>query len=93
MLLRVQPLNPEQKQQLENTKKNHQSDRPRKRAHGLLLSEMGYKVAEIAEIFGSTRQTVATWIKNWNTHGLESLFDAPRSGRPSKLSDDVKKSN
>ena len=31
------------------------------------------------------RDTVSSWIKNWEHQGTESLHDKPRSGRPPKL--------
>ena len=59
--------------------------RARVRAHGILLSAQGMKIKEIAKIYQVDRDTVATWIKKWEQHGVASLYDQPRSGRPRKL--------
>jgi transposase len=59
--------------------------RARVRAHGILLSAQGMKIKEIAKIYQVDRDTVATWITQWEQHGVASLYDKPRSGRPRKL--------
>jgi transposase len=59
--------------------------RARVRAHGILLSSQGMKIKEIAKIYQVDRDTVAPWIKKWEQHGVASLYDKPRSGRPRKL--------
>src|SRR5215475_12310774 len=59
--------------------------RARIRAHGILLSSQGMKIKEIAKIYQVDRDTVAPWIKQWEQHGVASLYDKPRSGRPRKL--------
>jgi transposase len=43
---------------------------------------MGFKLSEIAEIYGVCRQTVAAWLHGWEKGGICALFDKPRSGRP-----------
>jgi transposase len=58
----------------------------RMRAHAILLSDEGYSVQEIAQIYGVCRQTVSSWIKAWENKGLVGLMDQARSGRPRKLS-------
>jgi transposase len=34
------------------------------------------------------RVTVSAWITTWEHHGVQSLHDQPRSGRPTKLTPD-----
>jgi transposase len=65
--------------------KHDATPRARVRAHGILLSAQGMKIKEIAKIYQVDRDTVATWIKKWEQHGVASLSDKPRSGRPPKL--------
>ena len=65
--------------------KHDATPRARVRAHGILLSAQGMKIKEIAKIYQVDRDTVATWIKKWEQHGVASLYDKPRSGRPPKL--------
>ena len=55
------------------------------RAHGLVLRSEGITIKAIAKIYHVDRDTVATWIKQWEKHGEKSLHDQPRSGRPSTL--------
>ena len=78
-------LTDEQRQGLELTMKQASSPRARTRAHGILLSSRGTTINEIATIYQVDRDTVSSWIKNWEQQGTESLHDKPRSGRPPKL--------
>jgi transposase len=45
-------------------------------------------IKTIAKTYQVHRVTVSTWIKKWEQHGVQSLHDQPRSGRPSKLTPD-----
>ena len=83
-MIRIKELTQEQRDALENMKKNHQGHMPRMRAHAILLSETGFEVQELSKIFGVCRQTTATWLKSWNKEGMAGLEDKPRSGRPRK---------
>jgi transposase len=42
-------------------------------------------IKEIVKIYQVDRDTIASWIKKWEHEGIESLYDKPRCGRPSKL--------
>jgi transposase len=53
-----------------------------------LLSADGFTIDEIARIYQIHRDTVGTTFDKWKRDGIAGLFDDPRSGRPSKLSDD-----
>ena len=81
----VRPLTEQQRALLESTMKNDASHRARMRAHGLLLSSEGIKINAIAKTYHVDRDTVSTWIKQWEKHGEKNLHDQPRSGRPSTL--------
>ena len=81
----VCPLTEQQRALLESTMKNDASHRARMRAHGLLLSSEGITIKAIAKIYHVDRDTVATWIKQWEKYGDKSLHDQPRSGRPTTL--------
>jgi len=78
-------LTDEQRQGLEMTLKQDSSSRARARAHSILLSSRGTTINEIAAIYQVDRDTVSSWLKNWEEQGTDSLHDKPRSGRPSKL--------
>ena len=81
----VRPLTESQRHTLAEIMKHDAIPRARVRAHGILLSAQGMKIKEIAKAYQVDRDTVATWIKKWEHHGVASLYDKPRSGRPPTL--------
>ena len=89
----VQPLTDEQRALLEKTMKEGMAFRTRSRAHSLLLSAAGMPIKTIAKTYQVHRVTVSTWIKKWEQHGVQSLHDQPRSGRPSSNSRRMTKPN
>ena len=60
------------------------------RAQMILQSIRHKKVPEIAEFFGVCEPTVRFWIHSFNRHGPDGLYDQPRSGRPRKVTEDVR---
>ena len=56
----------------------------------ILLLAQGRIVAEVARIFDTSTVTVRFWIGRFNAQGPNGLFDQARSGRPSKVSPQVK---
>lgn len=56
----------------------------RARAHAVLLSAQGYRLEQLAEIFDRNRDTVSTWLTNWEEYAFDGLNDEERSGRPRK---------
>src|SRR5450631_101130 len=84
-MLTVNPLPSEEIQTLEEMYKNHPCHTSRTRAHAILLSDIGFKLKEIASIYNICRQTAATWLHAWKDNGICGLFDKPRSGRPRML--------
>jgi len=83
----VDSLDPQTRETLREFSRNHASARIRQRAHAVLLSDKGYKIDRIADIFDVDRDTVSRWLDNWQRRGLEGLPDDARTGRPSALSD------
>jgi len=81
----VRPLTENQRHTLVEITTHDAIPRARVRAQSLLLSSQGLKINEIATVYQVDRDTVATWIKKWEKVEIESLYDKPRSGRPSKL--------
>jgi transposase len=55
------------------------------RAQMVLLSAQRRTVPEIAAIFGVSRATVRCWLRRFEVTGPPGLRDAPRSGRPRKV--------
>lgn len=58
-----------------------------RRAQMILQSSQGIKVPAIASTWDTTIQTVLKTIHRFNAEGLVGLADKPRSGRPTKATD------
>jgi transposase len=58
-----------------------------RRAQMILQSSQGIKAPAIASAWDTTIQTVLKTIHQFNTEGLASLADKPRTGRPAKVTD------
>lgn len=84
----VPALSESDRKQLTALFKYHDSHSVRRRSHSILLSADGFTIDEIARIYQIHRDTVGTTFDKWKRDGIAGLFDDPRSGRPSKLSDD-----
>lgn len=86
----VRTLTESQRHTLENIMKHDPSPRARTRGHRILLSSRRVTIKEIAKIYQVDRDTISSWIKKWEQTGVESLYDKPRCGRPSKLTQEEK---
>ena len=84
----VPSLSESDKEQLTALFKYHDLHSVRRRSHSILLSADGFTIDEIVRIYQIHRDTVGTTFDRWEKEGIEGLFDDPRSGRPSKLSND-----
>lgn len=62
--------------------------RERDRAETILLLAVGHSVQSVAEAQGLCREAVRIRRRKWLKWGLTSLPDRPRSGAPSKLTDE-----
>ena len=60
------------------------------RAQMVLLSAQGRTVPEIATIFAVKYKTVRKWLRRFDAHGPAGLYDELRSGRPHKLTEEVR---
>jgi len=58
----------------------------RNRCSAIELSNRGYSVPEIARFLVTRDDTVYTWIKRWDTHGICGLMIAPGRGLKSTMS-------
>lgn len=83
----VSPLTEDQIKLLKKLMKKNLSERVRMRSHCILLSSKKLCIDEISTIYDVNRNTVSIWINNWETKGLQGLFDNPRSGAPPKFND------
>ena len=68
--------------------KKGQDWRERDRAETILLLAAGHSVQAVAERQGLCREAVRIRRRKWLKFGLASLPDRPRSGVPSKLTDE-----
>lgn len=83
----VTELKEEEKEELKRVMKEDGSSRVRIRAHSVLLSNRGYSIDEIADIYEADRDRVTAWLDNWLESGYEGLQDLPKSGRPRLLNE------
>ncbi len=83
---RVRPLTEECITELEKLYQAKKTiGRVRMRCHIILLSNKGYSVNRLVDIYGVTRKTISTIINNYETEGTVGLFDKLRSGRPTAM--------
>ena len=61
------------------------------RIAGNLLLLSRWKSTQVADLFGLSRLGVVKWIRKTNQMGLASVEDRPRSGRPSRIREEVLK--
>ena len=87
----IEPLEEAEKITLREMHAKHPSPSVRMRAHAVLLSDKGFEINELAEIFDKCRQTVSGWITTWRRSGLTGLFNASGGGRPKTLTEEEEK--
>ena len=87
----VNPLLEEQRKQLNEIMKSNAPQRKRMRAHTVLLSERGYSINQIADIYQQDRDRISEWLNWWEEYQFDGLDDDPRSGRPPKLTEKEQK--
>jgi transposase len=69
-----------EKQELEDVYRNHSKSHTRQRAHCLLLSNRGFNVPKLAEIFLTRTHTVRDWFSRWEKEGIKGLEIRPGRG-------------
>ena len=74
-------LSPEQREQLQ-FRYDDASPKLQRRIQALILLAAGCTVTELARSLGVSRSTLYTWIRRFDSDGIEGLRDRPRSGRP-----------
>lgn len=65
------------------------TNRDARRARIVLMAADGYGTADIATVVGMGTSTVTRWKKRYRDGGFHALTDAPRSGRPRTVTDDL----
>jgi len=80
------PLSDEAVVELDHLYRTAKDGRVRIRALMVLLSaEKGMAASEIAEIVRFEVQAIRRWLNRYVAEGIHGLYDAPRSGAPSKV--------
>jgi len=82
----VKQLTEKEEEKLREIVRNGETDKERRRANSILLSNKKYSIDKIAEIIEKDRDTISELINKWEVEKFEALIDKPRSGRPRKLS-------
>ncbi|CAG22741.1 hypothetical protein PBPRB0869 [Photobacterium profundum SS9] len=77
----VNPLTENEQITLKEAIANHPKNRVRTRAHAIFLSDKGYTILTLTDIFDAKFETVSSWIDHWGTSGIVGLYDATRIGR------------
>jgi transposase len=57
------------------------------RLHGVLLVAQGMTCPEAGRLLGDSPRAVEYWVQRFEEHGLSSLIEGERSGRPRRLND------
>jgi len=61
--------------------------RMRTRAQIILLNvEQGLKATQIAQLVRESKRTVQRWLSRYQAEGVLGLYDAPKNGKPGKVS-------
>jgi transposase len=68
------------RQELGKVYRTHAKSRVRQRAQCLLLSDQGYSVPMLADIFSTRTHTVREWFNRWETEGICGLEIRPGRG-------------
>jgi transposase len=68
------------RQELDKIYRTHTKPHVRQRAHCLLLSDRGYSVPKLANIFLTRTHTVREWFNRWESEGAGGLEIRPGRG-------------
>jgi len=79
---RIKTLTREEQQTLLDASRYAPDSRFRQRAHAVYLSDKGYRLDQLAEIFAIDRDTASAWLTSWEAVGLMGLRDRAHPGRP-----------
>lgn len=84
--IKIKKLTEEAWQELDELYRKTKIPRMRTRAQMILLSaERGLKAPQIAEVVRESERTVQRWLKRYQAEGVQGLYDAPKGGRPGKV--------
>lgn len=75
--------------ELQEKARREKSAKPRVRLQAVILALQGEKASDIARTLGATERSVFSWVSWYNEQGLAGLPDAPRSGRPLRMTPEL----
>ena len=78
-------LTQKEKEKLEYAYRRGKGAHYRNRCRAILLSDKGYDIDSLVEIFGTTRQTIYRWFNRYEKAHLEGLKNQGTRGRHAKL--------
>ena len=84
---RIKALTEEEQVTLLEAARHAPESRFRQRAHAVYLNNKGYRLDQLAEIFGVDRDTASIWLVAWEKQGLMGLRDRPHPGRPRRCTE------
>jgi transposase len=58
------------------------------RLYAVYQIKLGRTAGELEELYNVSHKSICNWVHSYNRHGLAGLKDNPRSGRPSRLSEE-----
>jgi len=87
--LKVRPLSPEERIELERMAEGGEGFEASRRARAILLSASGYLATEIGLIVPMHANNVRKWIKRFNAEGIEGIKERRGGGRPKEYGPEV----
>ena len=81
-------LTDEQHADIEQAMNRAKEPEVRQRATAIRLLHLGHAPGEVAEMMAVSLATIYNWHHRWHEGGLEGLANRPRSGRPTKASEE-----
>ena len=78
--MRYIELNESARQELEKIYHTHAKSHVRQRAQCLLLSDQGYSVPTLSDIYSTRTHTVRGWFNRWEAEGVKGLEIRPGRG-------------
>lgn len=83
--MRYVKLNNLEQETLKEGYKHHIKSHVRQRCQSLLLSDEGWQVKQIAQLYHVRTRTIYTWMNRWNRIGLAGVLILPGRGVKPKL--------
>lgn len=83
----IHQLTDQEIQELEYCQKNSDKHYFRIKCQAILLSNKGYSIAQLVELFNKKRQTISGWLDSYETTGISGLLNKSGQGSKAKLNE------